>query len=152
MICWGVRWVKGTWRVSISHSTMPRLHTSAFSLTRSGSDTSSGAMYGSVPLHMVPTLACRVKRLHTYHIPEIYFEEPAAIGLTVQACSCWFAWPNLYCIPFEVYRRWLLDFCKANVAALPSLPPSFCRHTVPSIYNPYTTNTMGMSQAQCETV
>lgn len=35
---------KGVWRVIISHMTTPRLHTSAFSHTRSGSDTSSGAM------------------------------------------------------------------------------------------------------------
>jgi len=49
-ICCGVSAWKGVSRHSISQSTMPSDHTSAFSLTRSGSLTSSGAMYGSVPL------------------------------------------------------------------------------------------------------
>ncbi len=50
MMCCGDSAANGISKVSSSHSTMPRLHTSAFSDTCCGSLTTSGAMYGSVPL------------------------------------------------------------------------------------------------------
>ena len=53
-ISWGLRCWKGVSSMSISHSTIPNDHTSAFSLIRSGSQTSSGAMKGSVPLQAEP--------------------------------------------------------------------------------------------------
>ena len=62
MMCCGDSAANGISRVSSSQSTMPRLHTSAFSDTCCGSLTTSGAMYGSVPLWN--TLAHYVSRDH----------------------------------------------------------------------------------------
>ena len=59
---------------------MPSDHTSAFSLTRSGLLTSSGAMYGNVPLQAGETLEHRAGQAGTRGAPQQHI---AQLGTTL---------------------------------------------------------------------